>query len=432
MSYFFDLTNIINNLTQLNQNVNDRNLNNIIQKLNIKNNAIDTLGKNNDFDEQVKTQSNKNLLNKIINGQIQISSNNNGTMYPRFKNGGNIQNYARKQLNILNAATGLNNTYTNGQFQNFMFRILQSLKHKGNTQVVVVDYENIYSQIQNYTGQMQNIPAIFIILNYMISKVNPQLFNQTFNNNDMDIDDENNYNIKAIIIFKNTQKWDEFKRQLNLISRCKLQNGNWDMNIVNQLPLLRNNNLPVNYRADEIALERIYNFLIKLEENNPGYNYFFGIDMSSTPFSGNVFGQNFRNYRNNNAPNDAIQKLYYGFDDLLLWIIALKLHRVNITTHVMTFDVAFNHNELKSYFDVILPDFPILWKVIPMTANGSFSDTYTFMDTLYNLNLSRLFNNNFVFQFINMNANERNNFYQMFYRKKYLVNNLSNLAKLKK
>ena len=36
MSYFFDLTNIINNLTQLNQNVNDRNINDIIQKLNIK------------------------------------------------------------------------------------------------------------------------------------------------------------------------------------------------------------------------------------------------------------------------------------------------------------------------------------------------------------------------------------------------------------
>jgi hypothetical protein len=320
-------------------------LNSVIQKnqinINIKN-----------LNRRLTLQENIDHLTNIVNGNINISENINGTNYPLYRNGGSNFNYTQNLGNIL---IDNNQGTHSGNFNDMINEIINVLELKQgvntNSRVLVVDLENVHSKIvkvvkksqfNNNNAVINNPPTIYPILTFM---------------------EVNNFN-RVIFVYKDPNKWNNISFLIKNMLSARNNFGNVDQNIMNVLPppnLQSQNNI----QNQMPTLDRHINFL-----NNLSPEHFIGIDLSSSPQSRPP--QLFVNYNNDNLSENIrnIQKLYYGFDDLTCFSIASFLYAIQIPISVITYDMAFNLNEYQSYFQNINSEFPILFKLKKLRNNG--------------------------------------------------------------
>lgn len=362
-------------------------------------------------------QENIDHLTNIINGNIDISENVNGINYPLYRNGGSNRNYSQNLNNIL---TDINQGTHSGNFINLIDEIIDVLELKNNTNLLIVDLENIHSQTvqavqnsqhNNNAAVINNPPTIYPILRFMRL---------------------NNYN-RVIFVYKDPRKWNNISFLINNILSARDNNGNINQNAINSLPP-PNLQLPNNLQNQIPSLDLHINFLRTILPQ-----HFIGIDLSSSPQS--RVPQLFERYNNLPQNRRIIQKLYYGFDDLICFSIASFLHAIQIPTAVITYDMAFDLNEYQSYFQNISSGFPILIKLKRLTNNGQLDQNINskkYLASLNELNYEEEIEDANIDNAFNIiRIAQQQQFIVQNYQKKYktvpketIIKNLNNLVKL--
>lgn len=385
-------------------------LTNVIQKNQISINRSNLYGR-------LKKEENIDHLTGIFNGNIDISENVNGINYPLYRNGGSNINYSQNLNNIL---TDANQGTHSGNFIHLIDEIIDVLELKNNTNLLIVDLENIHSQVvqavqnsqhNNNTAVINNPPTIYPILRFMRL---------------------NNYR-KVIFVYKDPNKWNNISFLINNILSARDNNGNINHNAINYLPP-PNLQSPNNLQNQIPSLDQHINFLRTILPQ-----HFIGIDLSSSPQS--RAPQLFQHYNNLTPNRRIIQKLYYGFDDLICFSIASFLHAIQIPTAVITYDMAFNLNEYQSYFQNISNDFPVLIKLKRLTNNGQLDqdiNSKKYLAALGELNYEEEIEDSNIDNAFNIiRINQQQQFIVQNYQKKYkalptetVIKNLKNLVKL--
>ena len=387
-------------------------LNNIIQENQIY------INKENLY-SRITKQENLNHLTQIVNGNKNISKTINGISYPLYKNNGSNIDYSQNLGNIL---TDINQGTHDGDFQDLINDIINILELKPDSNLLIVDLENIHSQIvkvvkkslhKNNPNIVAHPPTIYPILRFM--KLN---------------------NCKRVIfVYKDPNKWGNISFLLYNILSARDNNGNINQNSIDALPP-PNLHLPNNLNHQIPSLDEHIIFLKTLSAQ-----HFIGIDLSSSPQSRPP--QLFQNYKNlpENSNKRIIQKLYYGFDDLICFSIASFLHAIQIPTAIITYDVKFNLNEYKSYFQNISSDFPILAKLKKLKKNGQLdqeNNSKKYLASLNELNYEQEIKDANIDNTFNIiRIDQQQQFIADNYQKKYkslpketIIKNLNNLVKL--